>query len=96
MPLHLRKYATNRKTTQLNLAIQLFKLIFAIILLGITVILAATLFIYLLIGTLIVLGYFWWKTRTLRREIKMRTRQAFNDENTIEGEIIEHSNAAPK
>lgn len=94
MPLHLTKHGTNPKTTQPNLAIQLFKLIFAIILIGITVVLAATLFIYLLIGAVLLFGYFWWQTRTLRREMKNRASPSVKDENTIEGEVIRQSNSA--
>jgi ABC-type bacteriocin/lantibiotic exporter with double-glycine peptidase domain len=94
MPLKFKKSSAINEIAQPNLAIQIFKLIVALIVIGITVVLAATLFIYLLIGAVLVFGYFWWKTRALRREMKNRASPSVKDENTIEGEVIRQSNSA--
>jgi len=39
-------------------------------------------------GGLLVLGYLWWKTRDLRKQIREQMRQRPTGERVIEGEVI--------
>lgn len=71
-----------------------------VIALGATLMFSAVVFVVLAIAGLALWGYFWWKTRVLRRQMQeqmeqMRTqgfespfRQAPADENVIDGEAV--------
>ena len=39
-------------------------------------------------GGLLVLGYLWWKTRDLRKQIRQQMRERRPSERVIEGEVI--------
>ncbi len=52
-------------------------------------ILVALLFVYIAIGAVFVFGYFWWKTRNLRKQIRSSPpQQSPQDGLIIEGEVI--------
>src|ERR1039458_8201760 len=78
---------SNRKPT--SLPMKAVKIFLAIIVLGLILILAAVLFIYLAIGAVIVFGYFWWKTRNLRKQMRnAQPQQSSQDGLIIEGEVV--------
>lgn len=71
-----------------------------VIVLGATLMFSAVVFVVLAVAALAFWGYFWWKTRALRRQMQeqmeqMRDRgfeppfrQAPSDENVIDGEAV--------
>ncbi len=48
-------------------------------------------FAVLAVGGLLVLGYLWWKTRDLRRQMRQQMREQPPDGSIIEGEVIRKS-----
>ena len=64
-------------------------ILLTLIVVGLILVLAAVLFIYIAIGAAFVFGYFWWKTRNLRKKMRSAPpQQSPQDELIIEGEVI--------
>jgi len=65
------------------------KILLTLIVLSLILILAAVLFIYIAIGAVLMFGYFWWKTRNLRKQMRSApSRQSAQEGLIIEGEVI--------
>lgn len=64
------------------------KILAALVIVSLVLFIAAVLFIYIAIGTVFVFGYFWWKTRSLRKKISAAPPQSSHDGLVIEGEVI--------
>ena len=68
---------------------KVIKILLALIVLSLILILAAVLFVYIAIGAVLMLGYFWWKTRNLRKQMRSAPPQhSPQDGLIIEGEVI--------
>jgi hypothetical protein len=72
-----------------NLPMKIVKLAVAITILSGLLMVAAVLFVYIAIGTVLVISYLWWKTRGIRRQLKMAAAQAKAPASAAEGLIIE-------
>ncbi len=82
--------SVNRKPT--NLPMKVVKVLLALILVSLVLILAAVLFVYIAIGAALVFGYFWWKTRSIRKQMRSAQSQQSSPSTqyglVIEGEVI--------
>ena len=68
---------------------KVIKILLIFIVLSLILILAAVLFIYIAIGAAFMFGYFWWKTRNLRKQMRnIPPQQSPQDGLIIEGEVI--------
>jgi ABC-type bacteriocin/lantibiotic exporter with double-glycine peptidase domain len=68
---------------------KVIKILLTLIFLCLILILAAVVFIYIAIGAALMFGYFWWKTRNLKKNMRSAQHQhSPQDGLTIEGEII--------
>ena len=72
---------------------KVIKILLTLTVVSLILIIAVVLFIYLAIGAAIVFGYFWWKTRSLRKQMRSapqyhQQQQSPQDELIIEGEVI--------
>jgi O-antigen/teichoic acid export membrane protein len=78
----------NRKPT--SLPMKVVKILVALIIVSLALILAAVLFVYIAIGAAIVFGYIWWKTRSLRKQMRNHAPSSPPQQNglVIEGEVI--------
>ena len=72
---------------------KVIKIFLTLIIAGLILILAAVLFVYIAIGAAIFFGYFWWKTRGLRKQMRNSPpQQSPPDGVIIEGEVICETN----
>ena len=82
--------SANRKPT--SLPMKVVKVLLALIIDSLVLVLAAVLFIYIAIGAALVFGYFWWKTRSIRKQMQSAQSQqsspSTQDGLVIEGEVI--------
>jgi hypothetical protein len=67
MLLKFLHHAANANSKPSSLPMKIVKVLLALTVVSLILIIAAVLFIYLAIGAAIVFGYFWWKTRHLRK-----------------------------
>jgi len=89
MPLKFLHYTANSDRKPTSLPMKVIKIFLTFIIVSLILILAAALFIYLAIGAAFVFGYFWWKTRNLRKKIRSAPpQQSPQDGLIIEGEVI--------
>ena len=71
---------------------RLLAVIVSAIVLVATALLSVVLFAVLLAVGTVVVGYLWWKTRALRRQVRARTFDRHDDDRTIDVEVI-HRNS---
>jgi predicted negative regulator of RcsB-dependent stress response len=75
-----------------SLPMKVVKVLLALFIVSLVLVLAAVLFIYIAIGTAFVFGYFWWKTREVRKQMRSAQSQqsspSTQDGLVIEGEVI--------
>jgi uncharacterized protein YneF (UPF0154 family) len=65
------------------------KILLTFLILSLILVLAVVLFIYIAIGAAFVFGYFWWRTRNLRKNMRSAPpQQSPEDGLIIEGEVI--------
>ena len=89
MLLKFLHHAANANSKPSSLPMKIIKILLTLIVVSLILVLAAVLFIYLAIGAAIVFGYFWWKTRSLRKQMRSAPpQQSPQDGLTIEGEVI--------
>lgn len=77
------------------------KSLLGLVVLGVILTIAFFLFVYTLIIAALFLGYWWWKTRTLRKNLRnaaqnyAQQRQATEAGYVIEGEVIRNTGNMP-
>ena len=58
------------------------------VLLAAALLFSVVVFAVLAVGGLLVLGYLWWKTRDLRRQLRQQVREPAPGGRVIEGEVV--------
>jgi hypothetical protein len=93
MPIKFLHHSANPNRKPTSLPVKVAKILVALIIMSLVLILAAVLFIYIAIGAVMIFGYFWWKTRALRKQMRSYGPNAPPKQNglIIEGEVIHDS-----
>lgn len=80
---------------------KVIRILVVLVVVGVVLTIAAVLFVYIAIFAAVVFGYWWWKTRNLRKSLRSASEGRMEQDsftqggNVIEGEIIRDSSAVP-
>jgi len=84
-----RKIFYTSTSTSNTLPMKIVKFLLGLVLLGVVLTIAFFLFIYLVIFAAGFLGYWWWKTRALRKAMRNASQNAQQNQDVDSGYIIE-------
>jgi FtsH-binding integral membrane protein len=93
MPIKFLYHSANPNRKPTSLPLKAVKILVVLTIVSLALILAAVLFVYIVIGATLFFGYVWWKTRALRKQMYSYTPDSAAQQNglVIEGEVIHES-----
>ena len=99
--MRIKFYTGSPQSQPTSLPMKVVRLLVGLVVVSIIVILAVFLFVYIAIFAAVFLGYLWWKTRTLRKNLRNVSQgnapQGSDSQGgyVIEGEVIRETRTVP-